>query len=303
MASLTADRLHDGAMILSDGRQLAWREGGDARGAPLLAFHGLPGSRLKFDVASAHARDLGIRLVSPDRWGYGDTDWRPEPSLRRYADDIGALADHLGMERFSVMGVSAGGPYAAAVAACHPHRTIATALVAPVGPILAEDDDEISAFHRFCFGSFARNRRLRDGAFAAFRTLLMASPRVGMAVAMARVPAVDRLVLGSEGVTERLSATFVEGLKNGARGPATDMLLFGRPWDVPLEHARAPARVWLGGQDRNVPLSAVRRLTRLLPNCTVSSRSEAGHLWVALNYDEVLRWVADMQKGAASTTP
>lgn len=131
----------------------------------------------------------------------------------------------------------------------------------------------------------------------------MASPRVGMAVAMARVPTVDRLVLRSEGVNERLSATFVEGLKNGASGPATDMLLFGRPWDVPLERARAPARVWLGGQDRNVPLSAARRLATLLPNCSVTSRPEAGHLWIALNYDEVLRWIADMQRGAAATTP
>ena len=299
MSARPDDRLRDESMTLADGRRLAWREGGDADGAPLLAFHGLPGSRLKFDVASEQARGLGIRLVSPDRWGYGHTDWRPDPSLRRFADDIGALADHLGMARFSVMGISGGGPYAAAVAACLPERTIAAALVAPVGPIVAEDDGEIGAFHRFCFGSFARNRRLRDGAFAVFRSLLMASPRVGMAVAMARVPGVDRHVLRSEGVNGRLSATFVEGLRKGARGPSIDMLLFGRPWDVPLERARAPARIWFGGKDRNVPLSAVRRLATLLPNCTVSNRPEAGHLWVALNYDEVLRWIAEMQKGAA----
>lgn len=64
MASLPDDRLHDGSIALSDGRRFAWREGGDAHGTPLLAFHGLPGSRLKFDVASEHARGLGIRLDS-----------------------------------------------------------------------------------------------------------------------------------------------------------------------------------------------------------------------------------------------
>ena len=303
MATVVGDGLHDSVMIGKDGRRIAWREGGDRQGRPLVALHGLPGSRLKFDVASEHARTLAIRLISPDRWGYGETDPHPQPSLRGYAEDIEVLADHLALERFSVMGVSGGGPYAAAVAACLPDRITSTALVAPVGPIAGEDDREIDAFHRFCFGPFARNRRARERVFAAFRSMMLASPRLAMAVAMARVPAVDRRVLRGDGVSERLARTFAEGLRRSAHGPVTDMQLFGQPWDIPFERVTAPSGLWLGGKDRSVPASAARRLAARLPDCTVFSLPDEGHLWIAQNYAEVLKWVVSMEKSAVPATP
>lgn len=293
----------DGVMRLGDGRRLAWREYGCPDGAPLLALHGLPGSRLLFEVAGGVAHELGIRLVAPDRWGYGDTDPHPAPTLSAFATDMALLADHLAIERFSVMGVSGGGPYAAAVASCLPQRTLATALVAPVGPMSGEKGLDIGVFHGFCFGPFARSPRFGRGVFAGFRRLITTYPRAGMAVAMSRVPACDGHVLADGMVRDRLARAFVEGLRPGPGGPVIDMTLFGRAWDLPLHAARAPARLWLGTQDRHVPLSAARRLAEHLPACELVEMVDEGHLWVALNYGVVLRWALEMQKGAASATP
>lgn len=303
MITTLDDRLGDAVMTLADGRRLAWREAGDPRGAPVLALHGLPGSRLKFDTASGHAKDLGLRLISPDRWGYGETDAHRAPTLRAFAADMAALADHLGIETFSVLGVSGGGPYAAALAACLPERVVATALVAPVGPLFGQAGLAIDPFHRFSFGPFARSRRFKHATFRAFRVVMLSMPRAAMAIAMARVPAVDRAVLRSHGVGERLSRTFVEGLRRGPHGPIIDMQLFGRDWDIPFADARGQARIWLGGKDRHVPISAAGRLATLLPNCDVHSMPDEGHLWIALNYAEVLTWIAGQQKGAATATP
>lgn len=287
----------DGRTVLRDGRHISYRTFGDSSGHPVLALHGTPGSRLKFAVCDASARDLGLRIIAPDRWGYGDTHMHPRPSLAAFADDMRALADAVGAERFAVLGISGGGPYAAAVAACLGTRVTALAEVAPVGPIRGEPDRGLSRFHRFCFGPLAASPGAVRLVFGGLRRVLHISPRLGMALASARVARADRRTLGVAGVTERLAATFAEGLRPGALGPACDLSLFGRRWSVPLANATAPARLWIGTDDRNVPVSAALRLAERLPRCVVERLEGEGHFWVALNYSVVLAWIARMAKG------
>lgn len=292
----------DRTMRTAGGRRISWRETGAPDGHPVVALHGLPGSRLKFDVADKPARDLGLRIIAPDRWGYGDTDPHPAPSLEAFVEDTRALADALNIGTFAVMGVSGGGPYAAALATLASDRVIAASLVAPVGPIAGESGIDMDAFHRFCFGPLTRSPGGLAVVFRPFRRMMLATPRAGMAVAMARVPAADRAMLRRDGVRERLSHTFIEGMKRGIEGPRTDMMLFGRPWNLPYEKA-APTSLWLGDQDRSVPLGAARRLAQRLPGCEQRHLEGQGHLWVAANYDIVLGWIAEKTKGAARATP
>ena len=281
----------EGRVSLGGGRQMAWREVGDPAGLPVLALHGTPGSRLKFDVADQAARQLGLRIVSPDRWGYGETSPHPAPSLRAFAEDVRDLMDALALPRATLLGVSGGGPFAAALASLFPARIGAMALVAPVGPIAGEDV-RMSAFHGFCFRRLALQPAATRLVFRAFRRMLQANPRLGMGVVMARAPAADRRVLASDGVRERLGRTFLEGLRHGPEGPAIDMAIFGAPWGIPLALGNVPASMWVGLDDRNVPLAAARLLAARLPRCRTVELPGAGHLWVSLNYDKVLAWLA-----------
>jgi pimeloyl-ACP methyl ester carboxylesterase len=95
----------------ADGRTLAYAETGDPDGAPVFYFHGLPGSRSDFDTSIGQEALPGasVRLIGVDRPGFGASDFQPG---RRYDDwpaDVATVADELGIDRFGVLGYSAGG--------------------------------------------------------------------------------------------------------------------------------------------------------------------------------------------------
>ncbi len=288
MTAETADHV----LRLPDGRALGFRVWGDPNGKPLLFLHGTPGSRLEFAIGHDSGRELGLALVVPDRWGYGLSDVPERASLPAFAADMSALMDHVGHRRFAVGGISGGGPYAAAVAACLRERVGAVALVSPVGPIAdAGCASSLSPFHRFCFTVLPDLPRLTGGIFGAFRWSLTHSPALAARLATMRGGRPDRDVIFRPDICARLLTSFREGLRPGLRGPAIDLALFSRPWGIELAHIAASARVWIGTADKAVPLVAARALAQRIPGCSYAELEGEGHLWVAANYTHILDWV------------
>ena len=107
-------------MRLPDGRRIGYAEFGDAKGLPVLAIHGTPGSRYMFALTDQAARERGLRIIAPERPGYGLSDYRRRDALAQTAEDVNALADGLGLDRFALIGVSGGAPHAMAAAASIP---------------------------------------------------------------------------------------------------------------------------------------------------------------------------------------
>src|SRR6516162_4610928 len=98
-------------LVLPDGRRVGCAEYGDPSGLPVPALHGTPGSRLMFALAHKAARERGLRLIAPERPGYGLSDYRQADSLAQIARDFSVVANAYGLGRFAVMGVSGGAPY------------------------------------------------------------------------------------------------------------------------------------------------------------------------------------------------
>src|SRR5688500_4433105 len=86
---------------LRDGRTVGYAEYGDPDGVPLLFFHGTPGSRLQLRALDEPARRHHVRLLAPDRPGFGESSPQPGRTVGQYADDIRELADDLRLERFA----------------------------------------------------------------------------------------------------------------------------------------------------------------------------------------------------------
>ena len=124
-----------GFVTVPDGRVLAFEEYGDPGGRPVLSFHGGLSSRLDAAPADAAATKLGIRLISPDRPGMGQSTYQPDRRLLDWPDDVVALTGALDIDRFAVMGWSAGGPYAAVCGARLRDRVTRVALLSSAVPL------------------------------------------------------------------------------------------------------------------------------------------------------------------------
>lgn len=125
----------DERITLIDRRTLCYAEFGDPDGYPVIAIHGFPGCRLD---PWPHHRLLArnhIRLISPDRPGSGHSTFQPSRRVLDFPSDMLELADHLGLGRFGVLGISGGGPYAVACARYIPSDRISVlGLLAPATP-------------------------------------------------------------------------------------------------------------------------------------------------------------------------
>ena len=128
-------RKTDGRIRLADGRRLGYAEYGDPEGKPLFYCHGFPASRLEAALLDPSARKAGVRVVAADRPGCGLSDFQPDRRIGDWPGDVVELAGALGIDRFAVVGVSGGGPYALACARKIPQRLTAAAVVCGLGPV------------------------------------------------------------------------------------------------------------------------------------------------------------------------
>jgi len=103
-------------ITLAGGRKLGYAEYGDPSGAPILFFHGGNDSRLEGALLQETTQRLQVRLIAPDRPGYGLSDFQPNRQFLDWPADVAELAEALGMDRFAVIGHSGDSPHVAALA-------------------------------------------------------------------------------------------------------------------------------------------------------------------------------------------
>jgi pimeloyl-ACP methyl ester carboxylesterase len=123
------------AVRLRDGRRLTYHALGDPGGFPVLYMHGAIGSpRWRSPALDAAVASLRLRYHVVNRPGFGGSDPSPGRTVADHAADVEDLADALVLERFSVVGVSAGAPFALACAWRLPGRVVAAAAASPLAP-------------------------------------------------------------------------------------------------------------------------------------------------------------------------
>lgn len=142
-----------------------------ARATSKVVFyiHGLAGNRFEYAVCdqlgpTGETTPPEACVISVDRPGHGDSSlWRGEDSIRganggstspylSLAHDLLELADHLGVERYSLLAWSSGGPFALACSLVHPRsRLVKTMTVAGDPPWNKVPWRDINALQRLCW--------------------------------------------------------------------------------------------------------------------------------------------------------
>jgi pimeloyl-ACP methyl ester carboxylesterase len=286
--------LAEGAIERPDGRVVAWAAWGDPRGRPLLALHGTPGSRLDRSPDPELFERVGAHVVTFDRPGYGRSSVHRDRTVLSVADDAVAVADGLGWDSFTLLGVSGGGPHALAVGHRAPERTRALGLAVGAAPPEMVDPDDLIAINRE-----ARRRALQEGRasleeFLAKPAAQMASdPGAALDSAMADAPAVDLEMLKRPDLRAVLVESLREAFANGPQGWFDDAWALTTPWGFALRELSTPVHMWCGELDRNVPTKAVERMAAELNLASLEIIPAAGHLgWIA-HEERILRQLLD----------
>ena len=281
---------------LRDGRTLGYAEYGDPGGLPVMFFHGLPGSYVLGRVTEAPGRRVGARVIAPERPGCGVSTFKADRTIGAWPSDVIELADALGIEKFAVVGFSAGGPYADACALKIPERLTRAALVCGMGP--PESMDEAHGMRLEYRLGFVIGRQF---PWAAEQIWAMAGAffrdwraRFAWKWDIELSPA-DKEALASTDLPGLLVDDIMESFRSGSRGPSLEALLLTRDWDFRLEDISMHIRLWQAELDTSVPAGMAHHQARRLPNCELILCPGEGHFsMLARRMDEVLEYAVEV---------
>jgi pimeloyl-ACP methyl ester carboxylesterase len=278
--TVSATPLRDTTIQLRDGRHLAVAEWGEPDGRPVLLFHGGPGSRLFCPDAEA-TNEAGVRLICPDRPGYGGSDPRPGRTLLDWDRDVHDLAEAFGLGTFAIVGWSSGGPYAMACAVAMGERVSSIALVASDGP----PDEVPGVSDAYPPDTLERLALIRTDPVAAREVYLerfawYANDPASILRQRGDTPEstnADAVRRRDPVVRAALEAMFVEGGRQGAVGLVDDVLAYQRPWEFSPSEVHCPTSVWWGDEDALLDRIHAEYLALAIDGATLHIEPNEGH--------------------------
>ncbi|MFJ1730599.1 alpha/beta fold hydrolase [Streptomyces sp. NPDC088254] len=218
----------------------------DGDTAPLVFVHGWTANRHRWDHQVAHFSERR-RVIRLDLRGHGESSGAGVKTVDELAEDVLALLDHLGVERFVLVGHSMGGMISQTIALAHPERVERMVLVNSIGRMV-----------------YSRGR----GLLMAVSTLVPFKLFVAANIQRAFAPGYPREEIRSY-------------VKSSADTPReVVMTLYGamRAFDL-LDRAgeiRTPTLMIHGYHDVQLPLRQMLRMAKAYPDATVRVL-DAGH--------------------------
>jgi pimeloyl-ACP methyl ester carboxylesterase len=199
--------------------------------------------------------------------------------------------DALGLARTAVVGISGGGPFAAACAAVLPDRVGALALVSALG-MTGWGSGGMASGERLALGLATRAPPFGGWFLERLAVLARRSPRLFFEIATVELPAVDRDALERRVQREAFIEGYVEAFRRGRAGVTQDLRILTRPWGFCLDSIPVPTHVHHGAADTTVPPDHARRFARSIPDARL--RIHPGHGHFSLLPDAAEEILADL---------
>ena len=291
----------DNVLTLPDGRRLAYSDSGDPNGLPVIFMHGLAGSRHLRHPDDALLLEHGVRLVIPERPGSGDSDPQANRRITDWPHDVTALAYHLGLRRFAVVGYSAGTAYALATALAHPERVVAQSIVAAMPPIDRIDDvrDYSPTF--------------RMSLLVAKYTPSLLAPMLRVMVkgisknvyrfieqSLAHATEADRRTFEDPRLRASYASGLLAGVKRGEQDFVLEVLLSSHDWGINPHHITVPTHFWHGESDKLVSQAGARKLAARISQSSFGVLAGGGHYIIYSHWREILTQIRQAAQAPAA---
>lgn len=294
---MDADERRHQSIVLADGRTLCFAEWGDPQGFPVFGLHGTPGGRLDRHPDESRYAAAGARLITYDRPGYGSSDRLAGRSVVDCVPDVAAIADHLGIDRFSVTGGSGGGPHSLAVAARLGSRVVRARCAVGIAPYGAPDLDFFDGMDPLNVTEFGWALEGEDRHVAELtRELREMGERVAEDPSQMLgedwgLDEADRAVMSRPDFGAMIQESTADLVRAGVWGWVDDDVAFTQPWGFDLAEIAVPVEVRYGAKDVLVPAAHGAWLGRNVPGATVVVEREQGHMGDPDQVVALVRWL------------
>jgi pimeloyl-ACP methyl ester carboxylesterase len=275
-------------------RSLTADSWGDPAGAPIVLLHGTPGSRRGPRPRSSILYRLGVRLISYDRPGYGESTRFAGRSVADAADDVAAITEAFGITEFSVVGRSGGGPHALACAALLPDRVRSVAVLVGLAPSDAKDlgwYDGMTQSNVRDYSAAADIESLSE--FAEHARRVKADPEVLLHSLRPDLTGPDRRVVDDITIRNQLTETYTEALRDGTDGWIDDVLALRKPWGFDLTAIKQPLLLWHGAEDSFSPVTHAIWLAEQIPTAVIEVAPGTSHFGAVETLPKALAWVKE----------
>lgn len=269
-------------------QRFSYRILGPDQGLPLLAFHGTPGSRLDFFADDKSLVENNLRIIAVDRPGYGDSDAWPGYTLEDFACVMEALANHLRLTQFALLGFSGGAPHALALAQRLPTRVNSLHLFSPQGPLDGELLDLLPDISQQLY------RLAVQDVTAVTKQLseMIPSSDALLATFESLVAAPDQAVFQDAVFRQSYGNSFAAAISQGMQGMAEDLRICGQPWGFSLNGINAPTNIWQGTKDLLIPSAMAEYLANRIPAAELKFLTDKGHYSLMENWSDSLQRIS-----------
>jgi pimeloyl-ACP methyl ester carboxylesterase len=254
---------------LSGGGSAAVSEYGSPSGDPVFFCHGWPSSRTMAELADAAARELNLRIISPDRPGIRDSTLQRERKLLDWPPFLEELADKMSVGEFRVLGISGGAPYALASGWALPERVRAIAVVSAAPPLTdLPDRNGLLLLYRWLLFFYPRQRELLRYSFHVARPFLSVKvPLRFRPLLLKLLQPCDASVMRDIAAFEACFESQRQAWRASAEGVMIDAEIYANEWGFAPETIRVPVRLWHGKKDRTFHWSLAEWFANRLPLC------------------------------------
>jgi pimeloyl-ACP methyl ester carboxylesterase len=280
-----------------DGRKLAYIEFGDPSAPLVIHNHGGPSCRLEGQLLASGAQKNGLRLVSVDRPGIGQSSPQKNRSYQGWCDDLTTIADALGYQEFGVSGWSEGGPWPIA-AAFYINQGRLRHVTSISGGNYGTFGDNWAAPYLdkadALGGKLALHSKL--GFHFMYEVLALDAKHFRQSYIKTLIKSVndyDAKLLSDPVIADAFAKTSAECFAQGSAGLVDDSELLYHQWAFDVTKIERPVHMWQGTDDQLVPYPINKKIADRMPGAKWHEVEGGGHFIAVGEADKIFAIAAE----------